>query len=1245
MANIFHQYLNLNYLNADILLLQEAQMSSTLYEYINSSAKDFTIVGSPLAKSKILLKQKGEKYQRQSNNFQFITNLLPACFQQQVSDATITINKNIAASAAMGTTHIHIINVYAPVSPIPKTNFYQAFSKLLCSKKVADFLKNKFLILGGDFNNIMQRSDTTNPSKFNDHMADQTYLHTLLTQYNLIDVCDLLNITAPAPTNDNMPNRPGLIVAKRRLDRFYTNISMSEVIQNYKLVTPSYYSTHKTIEIQLKFAQETPETGHPRFIADPSIYQDQTLKKLIPTDNSLMFLMKSTPDESYQNIYDKYIINICDHLKALDKAIRIPIKQNKIKEEHILDKPETFKSWIPYKNYPILNQTYHLQRQDAHIAKMLINDKITTQTADFLKEAHSFYSDLFGIPSDQFMDPQEIDSFIAADKKVLSPQEATELIGKVTEAELDQVFKKIRKKRSAPGPDGITYTFILSFKNDMKKPLMDITNAIMETGVLPETLKGTLIKLIPKKKDSILIEDFRPITLTNVCLRIASAIINNRILKFINKLIHPNQTGFIPNRRMDDNILQLQTILENSSNPDGGVVQIDFQKAFDRISHAFLIKVLEHKNFPPNIINFVKSLEQQQGQILINHLPSATFQFHSGLRQGNPISPTLFVLAIEPYLQHIRNHTNGITLYNPLGNVKEKVIGFADDVSILFSNKQDVCTTFTINEVFSKLSNMRINRNKTKIIFFSEPLPATFREFNLHFPDYTITSFAAEPSLVYLGIPPKGVDWSELIKEIIKQINQAIILHTPISIQTEAISIYCLSRVYFRDIFTPIKQKDVQVLHKVINNKLHNVSIKTLLIPKQFGGFSLMDLTFQLLGKRAKIIFFVYQQTSLWLYRYFRLRLQQFIQDFLLYHKYLLMPYVRENQIIRKPRGPFLRPNRLDSLVRTKYNTLPDPNPLGTFTIAIPWWYLLDGSLADWVNKNPLLKQQLQLSVGSDSSSWEIIQAFGKISRGPTRINIEKYFKPNEISWIEAWFSVTNRTDNPSNFTIYEYTTAEIYKKLIKDKKKGIKSLKNNMVDIKGQPLTLESFKHFNKKRHEDLKNPITRPNLSPRFIPTSHNTKENWAKFWKQITKIQAQQPGILEHLHRFNLGHYEHKFNTHRTNPKLPYSDKMDCCFCEGQSETYQHIFQDCEMSQQVWTLMGNPTKPSLAQLYLNLGLSPEEYIHFNNYIEFIWHLRQKRRYTTSNNRTKLNSEDLQQSTAYFMKQKNKPGDYYRY
>ena len=136
----------------------------------------------------------------------------------------------------------------------------------------------------------------------------------------------------------------------------------------------------------------------------------------------------------------------------------------------------------------------------------------------------------------------------------------------------------------------------------------------------------------------------------NIDYKIATKAIANRLKKIINKIISPNQIGFIKGRYIGENIRLIQEVIEhlNNTNKPGLLIFVDFEKAFDSVDHAFIIKSLKHFNFGNDLISWVKLFYTGIKGVIINngHL-SESFSIERGVRQGCPLSSFLFLICIE----------------------------------------------------------------------------------------------------------------------------------------------------------------------------------------------------------------------------------------------------------------------------------------------------------------------------------------------------------------------------------------------------------------------------------------------------------------------------------------------------------------------------------------------------------------------------------------------------------------------
>ena len=127
----------------------------------------------------------------------------------------------------------------------------------------------------------------------------------------------------------------------------------------------------------------------------------------------------------------------------------------------------------------------------------------------------------------------------------------------------------------------------------------------------------------------------------NVAYKIASGCIARRIKAKLPQIISPDQTGFMADRFIGDNIRLVYDVLAeaNTSQKRGILLLIDFEKAFDSVSWSLIYKSLIYSNFPENILNWIKLFNTEiKSRVIINNTISSWFRLERGCRQGDPIS-------------------------------------------------------------------------------------------------------------------------------------------------------------------------------------------------------------------------------------------------------------------------------------------------------------------------------------------------------------------------------------------------------------------------------------------------------------------------------------------------------------------------------------------------------------------------------------------------------------------------------
>ena len=265
-----------------------------------------------------------------------------------------------------------------------------------------------------------------------------------------------------------------------------------------------------------------------------------------------------------------------------------------------------------------------------------------------LRIAHRFYRQLFSRRPASQADIDRMCSFI--DKK-LSDTDRDALAAPLDLEELEETASKMRNG-TAPGPDGLPADLYKRAPCLIKVVFAIWEDTIDSNRQLPNTLLGSVISLIHKKGPTNQIENYRPIALRNVALKLITLAYTKRLNKIVGKIVGPQQTGFIPGRDIRNNILEVLLAHRAAlrDNVSGAFIFLDFVKAYDKLSHEYILRVLEAMGFPPAFLKAVQLtlLAAAFTQININGHLTTVILLLCGVPQGDPLAPLLFVIATEP---------------------------------------------------------------------------------------------------------------------------------------------------------------------------------------------------------------------------------------------------------------------------------------------------------------------------------------------------------------------------------------------------------------------------------------------------------------------------------------------------------------------------------------------------------------------------------------------------------------------
>jgi len=228
--------------------------------------------------------------------------------------------------------------------------------------------------------------------------------------------------------------------------------------------------------------------------------------------------------------------------------------------------------------------------------------------------------------------------------------------------------------------------------------------------------RKAVITLIEKQgKVRTLIENWRLISLINVDAKIISKVIAVRVKNVLPNIIHHNQTGYVKDRYIGETVRSIFDIMEFADNENipSILIFIDFKKTFDTVEWHYLFDCLKAFNFGPDLINWVKTFYRNIESCIINNgLTSDYFTLARGIRQGDPLSPYLFLLVIETLAISIRKNPeiNGIKI----DNNETKVLQYADDTNAVLSNLDLANALFQLLDRFKNLCGLEINSSKTE---------------------------------------------------------------------------------------------------------------------------------------------------------------------------------------------------------------------------------------------------------------------------------------------------------------------------------------------------------------------------------------------------------------------------------------------------------------------------------------------------------------------------------------------------
>ena len=302
--------------------------------------------------------------------------------------------------------------------------------------------------------------------------------------------------------------------------------------------------------------------------------------------------------------------------------------------------------------------------------------------------------------------------------KTLTDNEINKLGENVSNSEILKAIKDMNINK-APGLDGIPVEFYIKYWDIIKEEIVEIVKNIINGTLLNENQRKAIITLIPKDGgDLSVLKSWRPVSLICCDVKIVAKILAKRLKPLMYSLLSENQFC-IQGKSIIDCNTEIRDIMYYSGthNLTGAVINIDWEKAFDRVNWEFLRKILLKIKFPNVVIKWIETLYTDiQSVVLVNGHFTSSFYIKRGVRQGCPLSMLLFVIFQNPL--YIAFEENITPMKINSNSIVQK--GYADDTNIFTNSNESFLQVFKILNYFEKATNSKLNLRKTTVYGFGK---------------------------------------------------------------------------------------------------------------------------------------------------------------------------------------------------------------------------------------------------------------------------------------------------------------------------------------------------------------------------------------------------------------------------------------------------------------------------------------------------------------------------------------------
>ncbi|KAL9670814.1 hypothetical protein QQ045_008372 [Rhodiola kirilowii] len=313
---------------------------------------------------------------------------------------------------------------------------------------------------------------------------------------------------------------------------------------------------------------------------------------------------------------------------------------------HAMIKAKARMDWLHLgdHNSSLFHASIKARRAKNKMQLLLDNESYSNDRDVIGRAAVDFYKDLFG---------GHVQPPPAAVFQIINPVISTEdneaLCRPPSPDEVHDLLS-IMSLDSSPGPDGFTGHFYSYCWDVIKDDLMEAIHGFFGGLQIPNSLSATYLTLLPKVANATSIAQLRPISLCNFCHKIISRILASRLAKWLPKIISEEQVGFVQGRSIHENIALAHDLTHDLNHKTFGgniIVKLDMAKAYDRISWSFILGTFRNLGFSEIWCDLIyRCISNCVYSVKWDGRLYGFFRSSRGVRQGDPLSPSLFVIAM-----------------------------------------------------------------------------------------------------------------------------------------------------------------------------------------------------------------------------------------------------------------------------------------------------------------------------------------------------------------------------------------------------------------------------------------------------------------------------------------------------------------------------------------------------------------------------------------------------------------------